>query len=206
MKKYIGTIVTGGAMLALAYHIASPPRHQISNPLPDYADNAGGAVGENSPPDGSTNPSGSPSPSPSDLPPGDNSTNGDSSIDNYQKLFGDQPSTGRTDNGLNLSTYGYSNDPYLDSNSAMGKGAWENRLTPQAVALSPDIAAANNLHGGEAVYINGNFVGYYEDKTDPSITNTVDFYDPNHQVGSDLKTSNGKISFGPGRPLTPYSS
>lgn len=211
MKQYIGTILSAGAVVALAYHITIPT--SSSPPPEEYIEEAGGSAptsqgGQQIPSE--TDPQGNPIPNPNDpnIPSGDNAPNQDSAATNFQNIFSDTPSSGRSPTGYNFTTYGYDqqgnpNHNY-DTNSAYGLGNKANLLDRYSVAVSPDIIESNGLRGGEAVYIGGNFVGYYDDTTSRSITRTVDIYDPSAQIGSDLKTSNQALTFGESRGLTPY--
>ena len=113
---------------------------------------------------------------------------------------------GRSPNGINLTSYGQSNDSTPDSNTMAKRGFSNNLLREGSVALSPDIYNKYNPEIGSAVYVDGNLIGYYEDRTPSSYNgksyyNTVDVYDPSGTVGPILKNSgSGNISFGPARP------
>lgn len=55
-------------------------------------------------------------------------------IDDALKKYRGQPgTTGK------VTSYGYSGDPNTDSNSRNGVGAWDNKLTADSVAVSPDV-------------------------------------------------------------------
>lgn len=141
------------------------------------------------------------------IPPGDADTNGDGKVDTAERdawVKGLSNGTRGGEGDLVLSSYGQVNDSTPDKNTTEGRGAWNNRLSPGSVALSPSIVNTYHPQRGASVYVNGNFVGYYEDHTPDSYNgqsygNTIDVYDPHNQLGSVLKTSkNGSynITFG----------
>ncbi|MEY2484216.1 MAG: hypothetical protein QOK24_2744 [Verrucomicrobiota bacterium] len=96
---------------------------------------------------------------------------GSSAAERAQALANSQQH-GRT----NLTHYGYPGDPSSDSGTRLGLGSHNNILNPDSVALSPDQARGTAFGGN--VLVNGHFVGFYHDATDPSLTNRVDIYDP----------------------------
>lgn len=113
---------------------------------------------------------------------------GGNAVGNIQNILGNTPTNGtgrRSNNGqLHLTHYGYDGDHTSDYNSNVLKiGNRSNRLNANSVAVSRDLIRQHNLKGGEAIYINGQFVGYYDDTMAESLTNTLDIYDPNGALG-----------------------
>jgi hypothetical protein len=100
---------------------------------------------------------------------------------------------------LHLTHYGYEKpgDPNYDARSANGIGAFPFDTAPgslnaigagRAVALSPDVAAAYNLQPNQKFNIQtadgGTMSFVYADKTDPSLTNVIDVFDPENMMGN----------------------
>lgn len=81
--------------------------------------------------------------------------------------------------GFNITRYGYPGDPHSDTGTRLGLGNANNILNPDSVALSPDVARSMGVGFGDAVNVNGHFIGHYHDSTDPGLTNRIDVYDPN---------------------------
>jgi type IV secretion system protein TrbL len=106
-----------------------------------------------------------------------------------------------------LTHYAYPGDSTPDSNSANGIGNHDNPLTSmQSVALSADIAAANNLKVGQSFSFqaNGQTYNVQYDDTDPE-PGRIDMYDPNNTLGGGNNFSapitsidNGPVLFGNG--------
>jgi len=113
--------------------------------------------------------------------------------------------TKRGTGGVHISTYGQANDKTPDSNTIARRGFKNNLLREGSVALSPQIYNKHKPPIGSAVYINGQHVGYYEDRAPSgykgqSYGQTVDVYDPKNKLGTLLKNAgNAKITFGPPR-------
>ncbi len=108
-----------------------------------------------------------------------------------------------TDGRLVMSTYGYSDDETPDYNTQERRGNRDNLLREGSVALSPDLISKYNPETGSSVYVNGRLVGYYEDATPSnyngtSIVNTIDIYDPQRNLGPQLKNISGDytLTFG----------
>jgi len=120
-------------------------------------------------------------------------------------LKGQKNISGRLPNGVNITSYGQPNDTTPDTNTLQKRGYRNNLLREGSVALSPDIYTKYNPQIGSSVYLNGQFVGYYEDRTPASFNGrsyyqTVDVYDPNNKIGPVLKnTGQSNITFGPPR-------
>lgn len=97
---------------------------------------------------------------------------------------------------IRFSQYAGPSDRTRDTLTDKGLGNRGNTLRRSSVALSRDLIRNNGLQGGEGVYIvkpdgSRELVGYYDDSTaattksgDP-ITNRVDVYDLNDQLGED---------------------
>ncbi len=112
------------------------------------------------------------------------------------------------DGSFFFTTYGGPNDSTPDSNTQKGLGNRNNLLSPGSVALSPDLISRYRPEPGASVYINNNFVGYYDDTTASQyqgtpIRNTVDIYNPSGSMGQQLKkidSGGWNITFGQARP------
>jgi hypothetical protein len=128
----------------------------------------------------------------------------DSERDNYVKSLGNTTRGGTT--GVKITSYGQANDSTGDSNTQAQRGFANNLLREGSVALSPDIYNQYKPPIGSAVYVNGQHVGYYEDRTPASYNGqnfgqTIDVYDPNNRLGSVLKNAgDAQLTFGPARP------
>lgn len=111
----------------------------------------------------------------------------------------------RLPNGINISNYGRPDDPNSDLNTAQKRGSANNLLREGSVALSPDIYRKYNPQLGSSVYVNGQFLGYYEDTAPESFNGkpyyqTIDVYDT--KAADYLKNTGpgpANISFGPPR-------
>jgi hypothetical protein len=73
-------------------------------------------------------------------------------------------------------------DPVHDSNSDIGKGNHENKLTPLSLSISRDLARHYRLKLGGPVYLNGSYIGNYDD-TAPE-DGRVDIYDHDNIAGT----------------------
>jgi hypothetical protein len=113
--------------------------------------------------------------------------------------------TKRGTGGVHITTYGQANDKTSDINTKGRRGFKNNLLREGSVALSPQIYGKHKPPIGSAVYINGQHVGFYEDRAPSgyggkSYGQTVDIYDPKNKLGPLLKNAgNAKITFGPPR-------
>ena len=127
----------------------------------------------------------------------------DSERDNYVKSLGN---TTRGGTGVKITSYGQVNDSTGDSNTRARRGFSDNLLREGSVALSPDIYNQYKPAIGSAVYVNGQHIGYYEDRTPAGYNGqnfgkTIDVYDPNNRLGPVLKNAgDAQITFGPARP------
>ena len=123
-----------------------------------------------------------------------------------------------TDGGLNVTSYGSKFDTTPDDLTKALYGNNNNQIVPGSAALSPDLISKYNPKPGSSVYINGSFVGYYDDSTADTtgpkhgnipIVNTIDVYDPNGVYGSGvlkgINSNNWQITFGPVRTQTPHN-
>jgi hypothetical protein len=79
-----------------------------------------------------------------------------------------------------VSHYGYWGDLTPDTNSQRWRGSRGNQLTVDSLAISNNVASQYRLASGGPVYVNGIFVGNYDD-TAPE-TNTIDAFDPFYQL------------------------
>jgi len=80
---------------------------------------------------------------------------------------------------LFISAYGSRFDPYSDSRTRLRIGAdttYHNMLTKDSLALSSDLKKAWGLNLGDPVFINGSYLGQFNDIA-PQIF-TIDVYDP----------------------------
>jgi RHS repeat-associated protein len=85
---------------------------------------------------------------------------------------------------LFISVYGSRFDPYSDSRTRLRIGAdttYHNMLTRDSLALSSDLKKAWGLNLGDPVYINGSYLGQFNDIA-PQIF-TIDVYDPSGHLG-----------------------
>ncbi len=115
-------------------------------------------------------------------------------------------STGRSSDGrLTFTAYGYAGDFTSDTYSNILRiGNRNNSLLPGSVALSRDMIARYNPPLGASVFINGTHVGYFDDTVGPGSVNTIDFFDPNKELGGNnfmrnIPSGQWNITFGPGR-------
>jgi hypothetical protein len=67
-------------------------------------------------------------------------------------------------------------DPYQDKNTNLGIGKRNNKLNHDSLAISKDVAKKAGLKPGDPVYINGQYLGNYDD-TAPE-DGRIDIYDP----------------------------
>jgi len=149
------------------------------------------------------------------LPPGGGNqtadTNGDGIVSNEERdaWIKSLPNGKKAEDGrLTITTYGRDKDPQSDSNTLAQRGFSNNLLREGSVALSPDLYNAHTPVIGASVYINGQFVGYYEDRTPASYKgqnygNVVDIYNPSGSLGDQSKilgSGSYTITFGDPRP------
>jgi len=74
-------------------------------------------------------------------------------------------------------------DPNKDYNSGVKHLGFHNiHLTPYSLAISANVAKAAGLTVGGPVYVNGNYLGNYDDQAPEN--NTIDVYDPDNAAGS----------------------
>lgn len=112
---------------------------------------------------------------------------GKSAIENALALTINQNTSRRNATATNpyFSHYGYGNDRNWDRNSNLRRlGNHENTLNSLSLSISSDVARANHIRLGDSVYVNGTFLGHYDDSPAPWVHNTIDVYDPNNQAGS----------------------
>jgi hypothetical protein len=155
---------------------------------------SGGGGGSNNPSTNPTDPN-----DPNNLPPGEGNptadTDGDGIVSNEERdaWIRSLPNGKKAEDGrLTITTYGRDKDPQADSNTLAQRGFSSNLLREGSVALSPDLYKAHNPQIGASVYINGQFVGYYEDRTPASYKgqnygNVVDIYNPSGSLGDQSK-------------------
>jgi len=73
-------------------------------------------------------------------------------------------------------------DPTNDSGTNRGVGNHENLLNTNSLAISPDIVRNYNLILGGTVFVNGQYLGNYDDT--PGRLGTIDIYDYNNAAGT----------------------
>ena len=84
-----------------------------------------------------------------------------------------------------FSHYGYGNDKNWDRNSNnLRLGNHGNTLTAFSLSISLNVAHANGLKVGDPVYVNGTYLGQYDDSPAKWVKNTIDIYDPSNLAGS----------------------
>jgi hypothetical protein len=92
-----------------------------------------------------------------------------------------------------FSHYGGSWDPNQDSGTnKYRRGNHDNTLNPLSLAISSNVAQAAGLKLGGPVYVNGKYMGNYDDTVPEA--NTIDVYDPSNVAGS--ATWGGTVSGG----------
>lgn len=69
-----------------------------------------------------------------------------------------------------------------DKGTNRGVGNNENKLNKLSLAVSKDIVRSAHLKKGDKVYINGQYIGNYDDK--PESDGRIDIYDPDNLVGA----------------------
>jgi 3D (Asp-Asp-Asp) domain-containing protein len=77
---------------------------------------------------------------------------------------------------VRVTHYGYPGDPHASAKTRLGLGDHNNILNPDSVAVSPDLDRMFRF--GSRVSVNGQFIGFRHDTTDPSWRNTIAIYDP----------------------------
>jgi RHS repeat-associated protein len=90
-------------------------------------------------------------------------------------------------NGVYLTHYGPGTriggwDPTNDSGTNRGVGNHENQLNGNSLAISPDVVRNYNLTLGGPVFVNGQYLGNYDDT--PGRPGTIDIYDYNNAAGT----------------------
>ena len=73
-------------------------------------------------------------------------------------------------------------DPTNDSGTNRGVGNHENLLNANSLAISPDVVRNYNLTLGGPVFVNGQYLGNYDDT--PGRLGTIDVYDYNNAAGT----------------------
>ncbi len=71
-----------------------------------------------------------------------------------------------------------------DSQTDAGQGNHNNKLNSLSLAISGDIVASAGLKPGDQVYINGEYIGNYDDSPDKNENGRVDIYDHDNSVGT----------------------
>jgi len=222
--KLLGQLLTGlGALIIALLAIWEPDRltKHFASVTQDVtpSDFAGDAPA----PTGSTgNPQENPTPDPNtppgeenqdpNLPPNENPydpdavPSGDYNATNQFILSQNNGVRGDLD-ALYFTSYGQPKDTTPDQNTRERRGFSNNLLREGSVALSPDIYNTYRPEIGAAVYVNDQFIGYYEDRAPSSYNGNqygkvIDVYDPQNKLGPVLKKMNSgtfNLSFGPGR-------
>jgi hypothetical protein len=100
------------------------------------------------------------------------------------------------------SHYGYGDDKTPDTNSNKRRlGNHSNTLTALSLSISLNVAHANGLKVGNPVYVNGIYLGQYDDSPAKWVNNTIDIYDPSNLAGSQnwggMVNGGAKISSSP---------
>src|ERR1700676_2968703 len=78
---------------------------------------------------------------------------------------------------VRVTHYGYPGDAQATSNTRLGLGDHNNILNKDSVAVSPDLDSIFSF--GSSVSIDGHFLGFRHDTTNPKLRNTIAVYDPN---------------------------
>ena len=73
-------------------------------------------------------------------------------------------------------------DPYQDTHTNEGIGNHENKLNAFSLSISKDLAHAAGLQRGDPVYINGYYIGNFDDT--PLDDGRVDIYDHDNIAGT----------------------
>ena len=73
-------------------------------------------------------------------------------------------------------------DPTNDSGTNRGVGNHENLLNGNSLAISPDVVRNYSLILGGPVFVNGQYLGNYDDT--PGRLGTIDVYDYNNAAGT----------------------
>ena len=85
---------------------------------------------------------------------------------------------------VKVTYYGYPGDPHATRNTRLGLGDHKNILNKGSVAVSSDLNGVFPF--GSRVVINGSFLDFRHDTTDPKWRNTVAVYDPDGQWKEDF--------------------
>ena len=88
-------------------------------------------------------------------------------------------------NGVYITHYGPGKkvggwDKNSDSNTDAGKGNHNNKLNHDSLAISDDIAKKAGIKPGDPVYVNGQYLGNYDDRAPEH--GRIDIYDPLNSV------------------------
>jgi hypothetical protein len=107
-------------------------------------------------------------------------------VSNGSKLFGGNPE-GVKGGGFRVTSYSGISDKTADTNSSAAIGNRSNILTSRSLAIAPDVKSAieqqtgQSLQLGQAVYVNGNYLGNYDDTS--GTAGTIDMFDPHNRLG-----------------------
>lgn len=96
------------------------------------------------------------------------------------------------DGAVKLSHYGYPKDATPDENTKHRVGNHNNTLNKDSLAISQELADKYRLKVGDKVYINGVYIGNYDDTVPPTykgrkLPPTIDVYDPAGKLGDSEK-------------------
>ena len=91
-----------------------------------------------------------------------------------------------------VTSYNFPGDPYSDSNSRNWKGAWNNKLTENSLAVSPDIEqkfAASGIKKGDPVEMRladgSTVIRNWDDRTSDKLRGRFDFHSPGGKQKND---------------------
>jgi len=110
-------------------------------------------------------------------------------VSNGKKLFSGNSDGSYGNGSFRITSYNgkFDNPKYKDHNSTAGLGNHDNILTSRSIAIASDVKSAieqqtgQSLQLGQAVYVNGNYLGNYDDTS--GTDGTIDLYDPHNQLG-----------------------
>jgi hypothetical protein len=86
---------------------------------------------------------------------------------------------------VRVTHYGYPGDTHANANTRLGLGDHNNVLNPDSVAISPDLDRLFPF--GSRISVNGQFIGFRHDPTNPSWRNTIAVYDPAGKFKGDFE-------------------